>query len=141
MAKKIKAVVKLQLPAAKATAGPPVGSTLGPHGINIPGFVKDFNEKTKSQLGLVIPVIMTIYVDRTFTFELKTPPAPVLIKKACGIESGSGTPNKVKVAKLTKAQVEEIAKVKMPDLNAGSLEAACSMIKGTARSMGITVEE
>ncbi len=141
MAKKIKAVVKLQLPAAKATAGPPVGSTLGPHGINIPGFVKDFNEKTKSQIGLVIPVIMTIYVDRTFTFELKTPPAPVLIKKACGIESGSGTPNKVKVAKLTKAQVEEIAKMKMPDLNAGSLEAACSMIKGTARSMGITVEE
>lgn len=141
MAKKIKAVVKLQLPAAKATAGPPVGSTLGPHGINIPGFVKDFNEKTKSQLGLVIPVIMTIYVDRTFTFELKTPPAPVLIKKACGIESGSGTPNKVKVAKLTKAQVEEIAKAKMPDLNAGSLEAACSMIKGTARSMGITVED
>lgn len=141
MAKKIKAVVKLQLPAAKATAGPPVGSTLGPHGINIPGFVKDFNEKTKSQMGLVIPVIMTIYVDRTFTFELKTPPAPVLIKKACGIETASGTPNKVKVAKLTKAQVEEIAKVKMPDLNAGSLEAACSMIKGTARSMGITVEE
>lgn len=141
MAKKIKAVVKLQLPAAKATAGPPVGSTLGPHGINIPGFVKDFNERTKSQMGLVIPVIMTIYVDRTFTFELKTPPAPVLIKKACGIETASGTPNKVKVAKLTKAQVEEIAKMKMPDLNAGSLEAACSMIKGTARSMGITVEE
>lgn len=141
MAKKIKAVVKLQLPAAKATAGPPVGSTLGPHGINIPGFVKDFNERTKSQMGLVIPVIMTIYVDRTFTFELKTPPAPVLIKKACGIETASGTPNKVKVAKLTKAQVEEIAKTKMPDLNAGSLEAACSMIKGTARSMGITVEE
>ncbi len=141
MAKKIKAVVKLQLPAGKATAGPPVGSTLGPHGINIPGFVKEFNEKTAKQAGLVIPVIMTIYADRTFSFILKTPPAPVLIKKACGLETASGTPNKVKVAQLTKAQVEEIANIKMPDLNAGSLEAACSMIKGTARSMGITVEE
>lgn len=141
MAKKIKAVVKLQLQAGKATAGPPVGSTLGPHGINIPGFVKEFNEKTAKQAGLVIPVIMTIYADRTFSFILKTPPAPVLIKKACGLERASGTPNKVKVAQLTKAQVEEIANIKMPDLNAGSLEAACSMIKGTARSMGITVEE
>lgn len=141
MAKKINAIVKLQLPAGKATPGPPVGSTLGPHGINIPGFTKDFNEKTSSKAGLIIPVVITIYSDRTFTFILKTPPAPVLIKKACGIESGSARPNKEKVAKLTRAQVEEIAKIKLPDLNAGSLEAAMSMIAGTARSMGITVEE
>lgn len=141
MAKKINAIVKLQLPAGKATPGPPVGSTLGPHGINIPGFTKDFNEKTSSKVGLIIPVVITIYSDRTFTFILKTPPAPVLIKKACGIESGSARPNKEKVAKLTRAQVEEIAKIKLPDLNAGSLEAAMSMIAGTARSMGITVEE
>ena len=139
MAKKITAVVKLQLPAGKATPGPPVGSTLGPHGIAIPMFTKEFNEKTAAQAGLVIPVIITIYADRSFTFELKTPPAPVLIKKACGIESGSAKPNRDKVAKITKAQVEEIAKVKMPDLNAASIEAACSMIAGTARSMGVVV--
>lgn len=141
MAKKISAVVKLQLPAAKATPGPPVGSTLGPHGINIPGFTKEFNEKTASQAGLIIPVVITIYQDRSFTFTLKTPPAPVLIKKACNIEKGSKVPQKDKVAKLTKAQVEEIAKIKMPDLNANSLEEAKLMIKGTARSMGVTVEE
>ena len=141
MAKKITAVVKLQLPAGKATPGPPVGSTLGPHGINIPGFTKEFNAKTAAQDGLIIPVVITIYQDRSFTFVLKTPPAPVLIKKALGIETASATPNKTKVGKLTKAQVEEIAKTKMPDLNCTSLESAMSMVKGTARSMGITVEE
>ena len=141
MAKKVTAIVKLQLPAGKATPGPPVGSTLGPHGINIPGFTKEFNAKTQDQVGLIIPVVMTIYQDRSFTFILKTPPAPVLIKKACGIETASAKPNKVKVAKLTKAQVEEIAKIKMPDLNANTLEAAMSMIAGTARSMGIEVED
>jgi len=140
MAKKITAVVKLQLNAGKATPGPPVGSTLGPHGINIPGFVKDFNARTAEQVGLTIPVVITIYQDRSFTFILKTPPAPVLIKKACKIESGSAKPNRTKVAKLTKAQVEDIAKAKMEDLNAASLDAACSMIAGTARSMGVTVE-
>ncbi|PWM48022.1 MAG: 50S ribosomal protein L11 [Bacillota bacterium] len=141
MAKKITAVVKLQLPAGKATPGPPVGSTLGPHGINIPGFTKEFNAKTADQAGLIIPVVITIYQDRSFTFILKTPPAPVLIKKAAKVESGSARPNRDKVAKLTAAQVEEIAKLKMPDLNTTSLESAKSMIKGTARSMGITVEE
>ena len=141
MAKKIKAVVKLQLPAGKATPGPPVGSTLGPHGINIPGFTKEFNEKTRGQEGLVLPVVMTIYEDKSFTFILKTPPAPVLIKKDCKIDSGSAKPNKDKVAKLTKAQLKEIAETKMPDLNAGSVEAAMRMIAGTARSMGVTVEE
>ncbi len=141
MAKKVTAVVKLQLPAGKATPGPPVGSTLGPHGVNIPGFTKEFNARTASQEGLIIPVVMTIYADRSFTFVLKTPPAPVLIKKALGLETASATPNKVKVGKLTKAQVEEIAKTKLPDLNCSTLESAMSMIKGTARSMGITVEE
>ena len=141
MAKKITAVVKLQLPAGKATPGPPVGSTLGPHGINIPGFTKEFNAKTAQQDGLIIPVVITIYQERSFTFVLKTPPAPVLIKKACGLETASAVPNKTKVGKLTKAQVEEIAKIKLPDLNCTSLESAMSMIKGTARSMGITVEE
>ena len=141
MAKKVKAVVKLQLPAGKATPGPPVGSTLGPHGINIPGFTKEFNEKTRGQEGLILPVVMTIYEDRSFTFILKTPPAAVLIKKACGLESGSAKPNKDKVAKLTQAQLEEIAKTKMPDITAGSLEAAKKTIAGTARSMGVTVEE
>ena len=141
MAKKITAVVKLQLPTGKATPGPPVGSTLGPHGINIPGFTKEFNAKTADQAGLIIPVVITIYQDRSFTFILKTPPAPVLIKKAAKVESGSARPNRDKVAKLTAAQVEEIAKLKMPDLNTTSLESAKSMIKGTARSMGITVEE
>lgn len=139
MAKKVTAIVKLQLPAGKATPGPPVGSTLGPHGINIPGFTKEFNAKTQDQVGLVIPVVMTIYQDRSFTFILKTPPAPVLIKKACGLQSASPAPNKNKVGKITKAQVEEIAKIKMPDLNANSLESAISMIRGTARSMGIEV--
>ena len=141
MAKKITAVVKLQLPAGKATPGPPVGSTLGPHGINIPGFTKEFNAKTAGQEGLIIPVVMTIYQDRSFTFVLKTPPAPVLITKALGLETASATPNKVKVGKLTKAQVEEIAKTKLPDLNCTSLESAMSMIAGTARSMGVTVED
>ena len=139
MAKKVTAIVKLQLPAGKATPGPPVGSTLGPHGINIPGFTKEFNAKTQGQEGLIIPVVMTIYQDRSFTFILKTPPAPVLIKKACGLAKASGAPNKTKVGKITKAQVEEIAKLKMPDLNANDVEAACSMIAGTARSMGIEV--
>ena len=141
MAKKVTAVVKLQLPAGKATPGPPVGSTLGPHGINIPGFTKEFNAKTAGQEGLIIPVVMTIYQDSSFTFVLKTPPAPVLIKKALGLDTASATPNKVKVGKLTKAQLEEIAKTKLPDLNCTSLESAMSMIKGTARSMGVTVEE
>ena len=141
MAKKVTAVVELQLPAGKATPGPPVGSTLGPHGINIPGFTKEFNAKTAGQEGLIIPVVMTIYQDRSFTFVLKTPPAPVLIKKALGLDTASATPNKVKVGKLTKAQLEEIAKTKLPDLNCTSLESAMSMIKGTARSMGVTVEE
>ena len=141
MAKKVTAIVKLQLPAGKATPGPPVGSTLGPHGINLPGFVKEFNDKTADKIGLVIPVVMTIYNDRSFSFITKTPPAPVLIKKACGIESGSAKPNKDKVAKITKAQIREIAELKMPDLNAASIEAAMSMIAGTARSMGVTVED
>lgn len=139
--KKIGAVVKLQLPAGKATPGPPVGSSLGPHGINIAAFTKEFNDKTADKVGLIIPVVITIYQDRSFSFILKTPPAAVLIKKALGIESGSGKPNKTKVGKLTKAQVKEIAEIKMPDLNAASLEAAMSMVAGTARSMGVTVEE
>ena len=138
---KLVAQVKLQLPAGKATAGPPVGSSLGPHGINIGAFVKEFNEKTAQQAGLVIPVVISIYQDRSFSFIMKTPPAAVLIKKACGLEKGSGKPNSEKVAKITKAQIEEIAKLKMPDLNAGSIETAMSMIAGTARSMGVTVEE
>ncbi|MDR3216916.1 MAG: 50S ribosomal protein L11 [Clostridiaceae bacterium] len=139
MAKKINAVVKLQLPAGKATPGPPVGSSLGPHGINIPGFVKEFNEKTLKNVGLIIPVVITIYSDRSFSLVFKTPPAPVLIKKACGITSGSARSNRDKVAKITKAQVKEIAETKMPDLNAASLESAMSMIEGTARSMGVVV--
>lgn len=141
MAKKITAVVKLQLPAGKATPGPPVGSTLGPHGINIAGFTKEFNEKTSKDVGLIIPVIITIYQDHSFTFVLKTPPAPVLIKKACGLQSASAVPNKTKVATLTKEQLREIATQKMPDLNAASIDTAMSMIAGTARSMGVLVEE
>lgn len=141
MAKKITAVVKLQLPAGKATPGPPVGSSLGPHGINIAAFTKDFNERTSKDAGLIIPVIITIYQDRSFTFILKTPPAPVLIKKACGLESASPVPNKQKVATLKKEDLEKIAQMKMPDLNAADLEAAKRMIAGTARSMGILVEE
>ena len=141
MAKKISGYIKLQLPAGKATPQPPVGPALGQYGVSIPNFTKEFNERTKNQMGYIIPVVITVYADRTFSFICKTPPAPVLIKKACGIETASGTPNKTKVAKLTKDQVKEIAEKKMPDLNAASLEAAMSMIAGTARSMGITVEE
>jgi len=137
--KKINAIVKLQLPAGKATAGPPVGSSLGPHGINIPAFTKEFNEKTSGQEGLIIPVVITIYQDRSFTFVLKTPPAAVLIKKACKIESGSANSIKNKVATITKAQVKEIAELKMPDLNAATIESAMSMIEGSCRSMGVTV--
>ena len=139
--KKIKAVVKIQIPAAKATAGPPIGSSLGPHGINIGQFVKDFNAKTADKEGLIIPVVMTIYEDRSFDFVLKTPPAAVLIMKELGLDKASGVPNKNKVGKLTKAQVEKIAKTKLPDLNTTSLESAMSMVAGTARSMGVTVEE
>ena len=139
--KKITAVVKLQLPAGKATAAPPVGSSLGPYGINIPSFTKDFNEKTASKDGLIIPVVVTIYADRSFTFVLKTPPAAVLIKKACKIESGSANSIKNKVAQITKAQIREIAELKMPDLNAATIETAMSMIEGTCRSMGVTVVE
>ena len=141
MAKKITAVVKLQLPAGKATPGPPVGSTLGPHGINIAGFTKEFNEKTSKDAGLIIPVIITIYQDHSFTFVLKTPPAPVLIKKACGLQSASAVPNKTKVATLTKEQLREIAAQKMPDRKAANIDTAMSMIAGTARSMGVLVEE
>lgn len=137
--KKINAVVKLQLPAGKATAAPPVGSSLGPYGINIPMFTKSFNEQTADKAGLIIPVVVTIYADRSFTFVLKTPPAAVLIKKACGIESGSPNSIKNKVAKITKAQIKEIAELKMPDLNASDLDTAMSMIEGTCRSMGVTV--
>ena len=139
MAKKITGYVKLQIPAGKATPAPPVGPALGQHGVNIMGFCKEFNEKTAKQAGLIIPVVITVYQDRSFTFITKTPPAAVLIKKACGIETASGTPNKTKVAKITKAQVQQIAETKMRDLNAGSIEAAMSMIAGTARSMGIEV--
>ncbi len=140
MAKKITGYIKLQIPAGKATPAPPVGPALGQHGVNIMGFCKEFNDRTAKQAGLIIPVVITVYQDRTFSFITKTPPAPVLIKKAVGLEKASGRPNTEKVAKLTQAQAEEIAKTKMPDLNAASLEAAVMMVKGTARSMGITVE-
>ena len=139
MAKKISAIVKLQLDAGKATAGPPVGSTLGPHGINLGAFVKEFNDKTASQAGLIIPVVITIYEDRSFTFVMKTPPAAVLIKKALGLEKGSAKPNSTKVGKITKEQVRKIAETKMKDLNAASIETAMSMVAGTARSMGVEV--
>ena len=139
MAKKVKAVVKLQLEAGKATPGPPVGSSLGPHGINIAGFTKEFNEKTANQMGYIIPVVITIYEDRSFTFELKTPPAAILIKKAIGLDKGSAKPNKTKVGKITKEQIRKIAETKMPDLNADSIESAMSMIAGAARSMGVEV--
>lgn len=141
MAKKVMGLVKLQIPAGKATPAPPVGPALGQHGINIPGFCKEFNERTAKQMGLIIPVVITVYQDRTYSFITKTPPAAVLIKKACGLESASGRPNTEKVGKITKAQIKEIAEFKMPDLNAASLETAMSMIEGTARSMGIVVEE
>ena len=140
MAKKVTGFIKLQIPAGKATPAPPVGPALGQQGVNIREFVKQFNEKTAKQVGLVIPAVITVYADRSFSFVLKTPPAAVLIKKACKIESGSGAPNKTKVAKITEAQVREIAEMKMPDLNAASVEAAMKMIAGTARSMGVTVE-
>jgi large subunit ribosomal protein L11 len=141
MAKKITGYVKLQIPAGKATPAPPVGPALGQHGVNIMGFCKEFNERTAKQAGLIIPVIITVYQDRSFTFVTKTPPAAVLIKKAAGLEKASDRPNVNKVAKLTKKQVQEIAETKMPDLNAASIEAAMRMVAGTARSMGITVEE
>ena len=141
MAKKIMAFVKLQLPAGKATPQPPVGPALGQHGVNIAAFTKDFNERTKNDMGLIIPVVITIYADRSFSFITKSPPAAVLIKKACGIETASARPNKDKVAKITKEQVKKIAETKMPDLTAASLEAAMSMIAGTARSMGVVVED
>ena len=141
MAKKILGYIKLQLPAGKATPQPPVGPALGQYGVAIPVFTKAFNEKTKNDIGLIIPVVITVYADRSFTFITKTPPAAVLIKKAAGIESGSAVPNKTKVASLTKDQVRKIAEAKMPDLNAASLESAMSMVAGTARSMGITVED
>ena len=141
MAKKVVGYIKLQLPAGKATPQPPVGPALGQYGVAIPVFTKDFNERTKNDIGLIIPVVITVYADRTFTFITKTPPAAVLIKKACNLESGSAVPNKTKVATITKEQVRKIAETKMPDLNAATIEAAMSMIAGTARSMGITVEE
>ena len=139
MAKKVTGYIKLQIPAGKATPAPPVGPALGQHGVNIVEFTKQFNARTAEMGDTIIPVVITVYADRSFSFITKTPPAPVLIKKAAGIKSGSGVPNKNKVAKLTKAQVQEIAETKMPDLNAASLEAAMSMIAGTARSMGVTV--
>ena len=141
MAQKVTGYIKLQIPAGKATPAPPVGPALGQHGVNIVQFTKEFNEKTAKDAGLIIPVVITVYADRSFSFVTKTPPAAVLLKKACKIESGSGVPNKTKVASVTKAQLKEIAETKMPDLNAASIEAAMSMIAGTARSMGITVEE
>lgn len=139
MAQKVTGIIKLQIPAGKATPAPPVGPALGQHGVNIMAFTKDFNERTKNDMGLIIPVVITVYADHSFTFITKTPPAAVLIKKACGIESGSGVPNKTKVATITKDQVKAIAEQKLPDLNAASVEAAMSMIAGTARSMGVTV--
>ena len=141
MAQKVTGYIKLQIPAGKATPAPPVGPALGQHGVNIMAFTKEFNERTKNDIGYIIPVVITVYQDHSFTFITKTPPAAVLIKKAAGIESGSGVPNKTKVAKLTKDQVKQIAEQKMPDLNAASIETAMSMIAGTARSMGVTVEE
>ncbi len=139
MAQKVVGFIKLQIPAGKATPAPPVGPALGQHGVNIMAFTKEFNERTKDKAGLIIPVVITVYADRSFTFITKTPPAAVLIKKACKIESGSGTPNKTKVAKITKAQLKEIAETKMADLNAASVDTAISMIAGTCRSMGVEV--
>ena len=141
MAQKVVGLIKLQIPAGKATPAPPVGPALGQHGVNIMSFTKEFNERTKNDAGLIIPVVITVYEDRSFTFITKTPPAAVLIKKACGIDKASGVPNKNKVATISKADVQKIAETKMPDLNAASIEAAMSMIAGTARSMGIVVED
>ena len=141
MAKKVTAYIKLQVQAAKATPAPPIGPALGQHGVNIPGFCKEFNERTKNDVGLVIPVVITVYSDRTFTFVTKTPPVPVLIKKALNIETASGRPNRDKVGKLTQEQLRKIATIKMPDLNAASIEAAMSMVAGTARSMGVIVDD
>ena len=139
MAQKVVGFIKLQIPAGKATPAPPVGPALGQHGVNIMAFTKEFNERTKDKAGLIIPVVITVYADRSFTFITKSPPASVLIKKACKIESGSGVPNKTKVAKITKAQLKEIAETKMPDLNAANIDTAMSMIAGTCRSMGVEV--
>ena len=141
MAKKISGYIKLQIPAGKATPAPPVGPALGQHGVNIQAFTKEFNARTANDAGMIIPVVITVYQDKSFTFVTKTPTAAILIKKACGIQSGSGNPKKNKVASITKAQVEEIAKLKMKDLNASCVETAMKMVAGTARSMGITVEE
>ena len=141
MAKKVQGYIKLQIAAGKATPAPPVGPALGQHGVNIMGFCKEFNERTSKDAGLIIPVVITVYQDKSFTFVTKTPPAAVLLKKACNIQSGSGVPNKTKVAKISKDEVRKIAELKMPDLNAASVEAAMSMIAGTARSMGIVVED
>ena len=141
MAKKVEGYIKLQIPAGKATPAPPVGPALGQHGVNIVQFTKDFNARTANQEGMIIPVVITVYQDKSFSFITKTPPAAVLLKKACKIESGSGVPNKTKVATISKAEVQKIAELKMPDLNAASIEAAISMISGTARSMGIVVED
>ena len=141
MAKKVQAIVKLQIPAGKATPAPPVGTALGPHGVNIVQFTKEFNAKTADKAGLIIPVVLTVYQDRSFTFITKTPPAAVLIKKSLKLDSASGEPNKKKVGKLTKAQLKEIAETKMPDLNAADIEAAMRLVAGTARSMGVEVEK
>ena len=141
MAQKVTGFIKLQIPAGKATPSPPVGPALGQHGVNIMAFTKEFNERTKNDIGLIIPVVITVYADRSFTFITKTPPAAVLIKKACKIESGSGVPNKTKVATITKEQLQKIAEQKMPDLNAANIESAMSMIAGTCRSMGVVVED
>ena len=141
MAQKVTGYINLQIPAGKATPAPPVGPALGQHGVNIMSFTKEFNERTQKDIGYIIPVVITVYADRTFSFITKTPPAPVLIKKELGLESASGVPNKTKVGKLTKEQVRKIAEIKMPDLNAANIETAMSMIAGTARSMGVTVEE
>ncbi len=141
MAKKVMGLIKLQIPAGKATPAPPVGPALGQHGVNIMGFCKEFNAKTANDAGMIIPVVITVYQDRSYSFITKTPPAAILLKKLAGIDSGSGEPNKTKVAKVTQDQVREIATTKMPDLNAANIESAMRMIAGTARSMGITVEE
>lgn len=141
MAKKVITVVKLQINAGKATPAPPVGTALGPHGVNIMGFCKEFNAKTADQIGMVIPIVLTVYQDRSYSFITKTPPVAVLLKKSIGIESGSGEPNRKKVAKISQEKVREIAVLKMPDLNANTVEAAMRMVAGTARSMGIVVED